>query len=73
MAGSPQPPQQPASKPRLLCPIMSRSQQQVPCVEHFCALWMPRDTRCGLITHNDRIEDGFERLVRVISDIKSKI
>ncbi len=73
MAGSPQPQQQPPAKPRLLCPIMTAPTQQVPCVEQHCALWSARDQRCGMIAHNDRIDDGFERLIKVINEIKSKI
>jgi hypothetical protein len=75
MAGTPQPQpqQQPPAKPRMLCPIMSYATQQVPCVEHHCAVWMTRDQRCGLIAHNDRLDDNFERLLKVINEIKSKI
>lgn len=77
MAGSPQPspqpPQQPPAKPRLLCPVMSYATQQVPCVEHHCAMWMARESRCGMVAVNDRIEDGFERLLRAINEIKAKI
>ncbi len=77
MAGSPQPaqqpPQQPPSKPRLLCPVMSYATQQVPCVEHHCAMWLTRDGRCSFAGVNDKIDEGFERLIRAINEVKAKI
>lgn len=73
MAGTPQAAPPTPQKPRLLCPVMSYASQQVPCVEHHCALWSAKDNKCSLITHSDRIEDGFERLIRTLHDIKAKI
>jgi hypothetical protein len=70
MAGSPQPNPE---KPRLLCPLTSQGPQQMPCVEHHCALWSKRDAQCAMITTNNRIEEGFERLIRMLADIKAKI
>ncbi|MBI6545741.1 MAG: hypothetical protein HY692_03045 [Cyanobacteria bacterium NC_groundwater_1444_Ag_S-0.65um_54_12] len=73
MTGTPQPSPQAAQRPRLLCPVMSYAQQQVPCVEQHCALWMKRQAQCGLVTHNERLEDGFEQLIRAVHDIKAKM
>lgn len=56
-----------------LCPLMSYATQQAQCVDAQCALWSAQDGHCGMLSGNNRITEGFDRLIQVINDIKVRL
>lgn len=56
-----------------MCPLMSYANQKADCVRADCALFNAKEEQCGLLSPSTRIEDGFDRLVGAINDIRVRL
>lgn len=56
-----------------MCPLISYANQKADCVQEQCALYHAGDAQCGLLTPGKRVEEGFDRLVAAINDIRVRL
>jgi hypothetical protein len=56
-----------------MCPLISYANQKADCVLEQCALYHVRDGQCGLLSPSKRVEEGFDRLVTAINDIRVRL
>lgn len=56
-----------------MCPLMSYANQKAECTHDQCALYNARENQCGLLSPSTRIEDGFDRLISAINDIRVRL
>ncbi|MOA57804.1 hypothetical protein D3C78_1820490 [compost metagenome] len=56
-----------------MCPLISYANQKAECVHGDCALYNAKEEQCGLLSPSTRIEEGFDRLVSAINDIRVRL
>ncbi|GEM_PF-4420517 len=56
-----------------MCPLISYANQKAECIQDQCALYKADDSQCGLLSPGNRIEEGFDRLVSAINDIRVRL
>lgn len=56
-----------------ICPLMSYANQKAECAQDQCAIFNAREGQCGLLSPSTRIEEGFDRLISAINDIRVRL
>ena len=56
-----------------MCPLISYANQKAECIHDQCALFNASENQCGLLSPSNRIEEGFDRLVAAINDIRVRL
>ncbi|MNK45820.1 hypothetical protein D3C87_645910 [compost metagenome] len=56
-----------------MCPLISYANQKAECVHADCAIYNAKEEQCGLLSPSNRIEEGFDRLVAAINDIRVRL